>query len=184
MEQVNVRPGRSKGVLFVRSISNKVRSALYFFLKARWVRRVGMTRIPWSVSLWSPHKDISFGDCVQFGEGCVVHCDAQFGNKVLVAQNVAFLNRDDHRYDVVGRAIWDSPRGDAYKVVVEDDVWIGHGAIILSGVTIGKGSVVAAGSVVNKDIPPYSIAGGVPARVLKQRFSKDEIFQHEQLLQK
>jgi len=119
---------------------------------------------------------------VQFGQRCIVNCDAEFGNSVLIAKNVSFLNRDDHRIDVVGKTIWDSPRGDAHKVVVEDDVWIGHGAIILSGVTIGKGSVVAAGSVVNKDIPPYSIAGGVPSRILKKRFTEEEILLHEKLL--
>lgn len=54
-------------------------------------------------------------------------------------------------------------------VIIEDDVWIGAGSVILAGVHIGKGSVIAAGSVVNKDIPPYSIAGGIPAKVLKAR---------------
>lgn len=54
-------------------------------------------------------------------------------------------------------------------VIIEDDVWIGAGSVILAGVHIGKGSVIAAGSVVNKDIPPYSIAGGIPAKVLKTR---------------
>jgi acetyltransferase-like isoleucine patch superfamily enzyme len=119
---------------------------------------------------------------VQFGQGCVVNCDAEFGSSVLIAKNVSFLNRDDHRFDIVGKTIWDSPRGDAFKVVVEDDVWIGHGAIILSGVTIGKGSVVAAGAVVNKDISLYSIVGGVPARVLGKRFSDEDILRHEALL--
>lgn len=54
-------------------------------------------------------------------------------------------------------------------VIIEDDVWIGAGSVILAGTCIGKGSVIAAGSVVNKDIPPYSIAGGIPAKVLKTR---------------
>lgn len=55
------------------------------------------------------------------------------------------------------------------KVVIEDDVWIGARVIILPGVTIGKGSIVGAGAVVTKDVPPYSIVGGVPAKVLKSR---------------
>ena len=55
------------------------------------------------------------------------------------------------------------------SVTVEDDVWIGSNCVILPGVTIGCGSVIGAGAVVTKDIPPYSIAVGVPAKVLKQR---------------
>ena len=58
-------------------------------------------------------------------------------------------------------------------IVVEDDVWVGGGSIILSGVTIGKGAVIAAGAVVNKDVPPYAIVGGVPAKVLKYRDGAD-----------
>jgi acetyltransferase-like isoleucine patch superfamily enzyme len=54
-------------------------------------------------------------------------------------------------------------------VKIEDDCWIAANTIILAGVTIGRGSVIAAGSVVTKDVPPYSIVGGVPAKVLKSR---------------
>lgn len=58
---------------------------------------------------------------------------------------------------------------DSKPVVIEDDVWIGRRVIILPGVTIGKGSVIGAGAVVSRDIPPYSVAIGVPARVVKNR---------------
>ena len=60
-------------------------------------------------------------------------------------------------------------------VTVEDEAWIGYGAIILSGVTIGKSSIVAAGSVVTHDIPPYAIAGGNPAKVIRYRLPKEII---------
>jgi serine acetyltransferase len=60
-------------------------------------------------------------------------------------------------------------------VVIEDNVWIGENACIMSGVHIGQGAVVAAGSVVNKDVPPYSIVGGVPAKVIKYRFEPEMI---------
>lgn len=56
------------------------------------------------------------------------------------------------------------------KVVIETDVWLGYGVIVLTGVTVGRGSVVAAGSVVTCDISPYSIAVGMPAKVIAQRF--------------
>ena len=60
-------------------------------------------------------------------------------------------------------------------ITIEDDVWIGFGATILSGVTIGQGAVIAAGSVVTKDVPPYAIVGGVPAKVIKYRFPEKMI---------
>lgn len=88
----------------------------------------------------------------------------------------------DHRIDVVGLPIIDSqvklPENDM-GVTIEEDVWTGANVIILKGVTIGRGSVVAAGAVVNKSCPPYSIIGGIPAKVLKYRFSIDQIIEHE-----
>ena len=70
----------------------------------------------------------------------------------------------------------------AATVVIEDDIWIGANVTILKGVTIVRGSVVAAGAVVTKSCPPYSIIGGVPAKVLKMRITPVEIVEHEKLL--
>ena len=61
------------------------------------------------------------------------------------------------------------------NIVIDDDVWIGYGATILSGVHIGQGAVIAAGAVVTKDVPPYAIVGGVPAKVIKYRFPQEMI---------
>jgi acetyltransferase-like isoleucine patch superfamily enzyme len=57
-------------------------------------------------------------------------------------------------------------------VTIDDDVWLGTQSVILSGVHIGKGAIVAAGAVVNQDIPPYSVAAGIPAKIIKSRLSE------------
>src|SRR5262249_51708999 len=61
----------------------------------------------------------------------------------------------------------------AHNVMIGHDVWIGHGAVILPGVTVGTGSVIGAGAIVTKDVEPYQIVGGVPARVIRARFSAE-----------
>lgn len=102
------------------------------------------------------------------------------GSFCSIASNVSFHLSGNHHmetlstYPVEVYCFDEEPdslsKGD---IVVGDDVWIGYNAIILSGVHIGQGAVIAAGAVVTKDIPPYAIAGGVPAKVLKYRFSKE-----------
>lgn len=74
------------------------------------------------------------------------------------------------------------PKGYDKDVIIEEDCWIGCNVTILSGVVIGRGCTIAAGAVVNKSIPPYCIAGGVPAKVIKMNWSVDEILQHEEKL--
>lgn len=108
------------------------------------------------------------------------------GNHVVFGPHVS-IRGGDHRFDIPGHYI-DSikdedklPQNDA-DVVFEGDNWIGMNTTILKGVTIGFGSVVAAGSVVVKSVPPYSIVGGVPAKVLKMRFTEEQIVEHETAL--
>ncbi len=74
------------------------------------------------------------------------------------------------------------PKGYDKDVIVNEDCWIGCNVTILSGVTIGRGCTIAAGAVINKDIPPYCIAGGVPAKVIKRIWTIDEILEHEATL--
>ena len=99
------------------------------------------------------------------------------GNYVSIAQNVTFLLNGEHYVDqissfpfkvkVMGQQAEAFSKG---NIIVDDDVWIGYGAIIMSGVHIFQGAVIAAGAVVTKDVPPYAIVGGVPAKVIKYRF--------------
>jgi acetyltransferase-like isoleucine patch superfamily enzyme len=166
----------------LKSILNQIRNFWMFKIRYPWVKIGDHVHCQRSAFFWSPHKHIVLGSYVGIGGGCVFLCDIEIGNKVLIAADVAFLNSDDHRYDIVGKTIWDSGRGDKYKIIIEDDVWIGHGSIILTPACIGRGSIIAAGSIVNKDVPRYAIVAGVPAKVVTMRFSEEQIVEHEKIL--
>lgn len=112
------------------------------------------------------------------------------GKYTSIAENVTILLGGNHRNDWVttypfvsiADDIWINAKNINGKdrlskgdVVIGNDVWIGMNVLILSGVRIHEGAVVAAGSVVTKDVPPYAIVGGNPARVIRKRFSDYEI---------
>lgn len=103
------------------------------------------------------------------------------GDFCSIASGVRFICGGGHRMDTLStfpfkkKFFGEAEAMSKGPIVVEDDVWIGTNALILSGVTIGKGAVVAAGAVVVGDVPPYSICGGVPARVLRFRLPEDLI---------
>ncbi|MFQ4139758.1 acyltransferase [Nodosilinea sp. PGN35] len=138
----------------------------------------------------APHH-LSIGDNVYVGKNCTIECDGSIGDHVLIANMVGLIGRYDHDYSVVGVPVRQSPwigdlkydgPGKGLEIVVEDDVWIGYGAILLSGVKVGRGAIVAAGSVVTRDVPPYAIVAGTPAKVLSYRFSPQQIAEHEMRL--
>lgn len=186
--QNNIVPGRSKLTTAIRRFANGIRS--WFMLSVRypkvnWGGVFSLVRIPYSTKIWSPHKDVTIGERVQFGQCCRIQCDIKFGNSILMASNVAFVGKDDHITSIPGTTIWNSGRGDSQKTYVGNDVWIGHGAIIVAGVHIGDGAIVAAGSVVVKDVEPCTIVGGNPARFIKKRFNTEaEKQKHLQMLKK
>lgn len=166
----------------IRQLLNHIRNLLIFRLFYPWVRRGKNVHCQLGTSFWSPHKHIILGNYVGIGSRCVFQCDIEIGNKVLIAPEVALLNSDDHLFNIVGKTIWDSGRGDQYKIIIKDDVWIGHGAILLSPLKVGRGSIIAAGSVVTKDVPKYAIVAGIPAKVVRMRFTPEQIIEHEKLL--
>jgi acetyltransferase-like isoleucine patch superfamily enzyme len=141
------------------------------------------------VVLWAPHG-ISIGENCYIGRHSQIECDAEIGHNVIMANMVAFVGRYDHCFQHVGtptrlaRQIRDSDydwKGNDKQVTVKDDVWIGYGAIILSGVTIGEGAIVASGAVVTKDVPEYTIVGGNPARSICPRFPTGEELEFHRL---
>ncbi|MGC2856371.1 acyltransferase [Novispirillum sp. DQ9] len=141
--------------------------------------------------LWAPNH-LSVGNDVYIGKFCTIEVDGRIGNQVLIANNVGLVGRHDHDFTAIGIGVrsapwvgdpaFQRPRG-IEQVVVGDDVWLGYGAIVLSGVTIGRGAIVSAGSVVTRDVAPYAIVAGVPARQVGTRFGDDgDRTRHEAIL--
>ncbi|WP_330339910.1 acyltransferase [Streptomyces sp. NBC_00557] len=144
--------------------------------------RIGMGSV-----LWAP-RSLSVGRDVYIGKGCTIEVDGTIGDCVLIANRVGIVGRTDHAMRQVGIAVrhadWvgDHPHRLSRPVHIGPDVWIGYGAVVLSGLTIGRGAVVAAGAVVTADVLPYDIVAGNPAVPVGRRFGADEIAEHEWLL--
>ncbi len=172
-ENHNIVIGRSCFIHRIRGIANWVRSFIRFKIRQRWIKTKGMTRIHSSVHLNAPHKIMSFGHHVQLGPHCHISADIHFGNYVLCAAHVSFIGKNEHSYNYPGLPVWESPRGEDAPTIIGNDVWIGHGAIIMGGVRIGDGAIIAAGSVVTKDVPDMAIVGGNPAKIIKSRFESE-----------
>lgn len=134
---------------------------------------------------------LELGDDVYIGKYCTIECDGYIGNNVLIANNVGLIGRYDHDFSTVGVPVRQSPwigdpnysgKGKNLTIHIEDDVWVGYGSTLLTGIKIGRGAIIAAGSVVSRDVPPYGIAVGNPAQVKKYRFTQAQIEEHEKLL--
>lgn len=132
----------------------------------------GFKNVGYNISLKFPLKiegknNVEIGDNTSIGT--YVHIwgngGVRIGKDVLIAAHCCITSLT-HDYSMkpvrLGKIV-------SKTVIIEDDVWLGYNVIVLPGITIGKGSIVAAGSVVTKDIPPYSIAVGNPAVVIKKR---------------
>jgi acetyltransferase-like isoleucine patch superfamily enzyme len=140
--------------------------------------------------LWAPHKLI-VADDVYVGKYCTIECDGRIGCGVMLGNNVGLIGRYDHDFRQIGKMVRKSPwigeasycgPGLGLVLVIEDDVWVGYGSIILTGVRIGRGAIIAAGSVVTKDVEPYAICAGNPATRMAWRFTRDQIAEHERLI--
>lgn len=132
-----------------------------------------------------PEELVNVGKC-SYGELNVVtfnRCSKlKIGSYCSIAQHVHFMLDVEHHVNTISTYPYKAKclkmgdeafsKGD---IVVDDDVWIGYGATIMSGVHIGQGAVIAAGAVVTKDVPPYAIVGGVPAKAIRYRFETEII---------
>jgi chloramphenicol O-acetyltransferase type B len=115
------------------------------------------------------------------GSHCHLSAEVDIGNWVMLASFVSIVG-GDHQFSKVGTPMIWSGRSIQKKVRIEDDVWIGHGATLLHGVTVGRGAVVGASSLITKDVPAFSIVGGIPAKVLRMRFNERDRLIHSEML--
>jgi len=180
----------SSVILKLYAIPSCIKDKLLSYVVKKTLRHAGKNiyMCP-SKSNFKGLQNLSIGDDSIIPKGSVFYCTRApltIGKKVIFGPNPTIIT-GNHRIDIIGKYIADVtdaeklPEHDA-PVVIEDDVWCGANVTILKGVTIGRGSVVAAGAVVTKSFPPYSIIGGVPAKIIRMRFTPEQIFEHESIL--
>ena len=105
---------------------------------------------------------MEIGDYTSINYGVEIHCKVgvTIGRYLLIAWNVSILDTDYHGFG------YNPPKHK--PTTLEDGVWVGNGSTILKGVTVEKGAIVAAGSVVNRNVPPFTVVSGNPAKVIKE----------------
>lgn len=113
-------------------------------------------------------QGLSVGKDSGLGVNCQIQRPCHIGDYVLMGPDVVIFTKN-HRADRTDIHIGAQGMTECRKVTIGNDVWIGQRVMIMPGVTIGDGCIIAAGAVVTKDVPPYCMVGGVPARVIKSR---------------
>lgn len=158
-----------------------IRQLIKYYRKCKWrhANRHNKTSI----------VDVSRIDCISVGIYSYGKLNVhglsnrlKIGNYVSIADDVMFLLSVEHPIDKIStfpfKAIVLEKTTEAISkgdIIIDDDVWIGYGCIILSGVHVRQGAIIAAGAVVTENVPPYAIVGGIPAKIIRYRFEENLI---------
>lgn len=159
--------------LFVSAVFALPRFRLLNWFKSLLLKVTGASvgrRVVFYPGVWiMTGRKLTVGDDVDFAKDVIVTTDGgvNIGDRVLIGYRTQILSRN-HVVPSLRAPIFDAGHSDG-PVEIANDVWIGANCVITPGVSIGEGAVVGAGSVVTKDIPPFCLAAGVPARVIRNR---------------
>ena len=118
----------------------------------------------------SINSDLVAGAFSYVGPGCEIGPGVTLGAYTMIGPGVRVLG-NDHVFNLPGVPIVFSGRPPFKQTLIGSDVWIGAGAIVICGVSIGDGAIIAAGAVVRNDVDAYTLVGGVPAKLIRRRFS-------------
>lgn len=122
-------------------------------------------------------RDFILGRYSFINKGCFIGPSVECGNYVMFGPYVVIAG-GDHDFDRVGQPMYFSGREDIHPTIIGDDVWIGAHSCIKAGITIGDGAIIGMGSVVVKDVPPFTIVAGNPAKIIRRRFDESQGKQH------
>ena len=176
---IEVVPTRTGGGI-KRRIINKLKQ----YKRRYYIWRLGLKHVDRTFLAnkgASISKDFRAGAYSYVGGHYTICPKVTIGNFTMLAHDVMILG-GDHNYKVAGLPTVFAGRDETRPTNIGDDVWVGAGSIIMAGVTIGDGAIIAAGSVVTKDVAPYCIYGGTPAKKIKDRFTEEEKQKHIAML--
>lgn len=159
---------------------------IYSYLLANFVYKINYKKnITLSGLSFVKRQSLVAGKDCFINRGCYIGCETILGDFVMLAASVAVIGGDHEMKNIHKPMIHSGREKIDCQVIIESDVWIGHGAIIIGPVRIGQGSIVAAGSVVVKDVPQYVVVAGVPAKIIKNRFNEQHLIdEHKKMILK
>jgi acetyltransferase-like isoleucine patch superfamily enzyme len=134
-----------------------------------------------TVKTWRIPRNLAMGPYSYLGRGAAIRGRLTVGKYAMVAAGLSVVGQD-HCYDRAGVPIIFAGRPAEAETIIGDDAWIGQSVLIRAGVTVGRGAIVAFGAIVTRDVPPYAIMGGNPARLIRMRFAEDQQALHDQML--